>query len=109
MPAALVVRWRTEAAQRRGFQFDPFEKAVERQIEIEPRLFAVGNDVKPCFELVVNCDQDGVFDQFLAVGFAELVQVPAGEFEPTGKRVAADHCRSEGRVRHEAGGMRDEG
>src|SRR5205823_13370845 len=61
---------RAEAARRRGFQFDPFEKAVERQIEIEPRLFAVGNDVKSCFELVVNGDQDSVFNQFLAVGFA---------------------------------------
>ena len=50
----------------------PFEEAVKREIEIEPRLLAVGDDVQAGGHLIVHGGDDGVVLQFCAVGFAEL-------------------------------------
>jgi len=108
VPATLVMRRRAKPSRRRGLQFDALEKSVKRQIEIEPRLLAVGDHVEAGLELVVNRNGDGVLDQFLAIGFAELVQILAGELQPAGKRITADDGRSEGRRGHEVGGMRYE-
>ncbi len=52
--AALVVGGGAEAPRRRACQFDAIEIAVERQIEIQPGLFAVGDDIQACAGLVVN-------------------------------------------------------
>ena len=91
---ALVVCRRTEAARWRRLQFDPFQETIEGQVEIEPGLFAIGDDVEAGLELVVNRDGDGVINQFLAVSLAEPLEVLAGQFQPAWKRVAADHCRA---------------
>jgi len=94
--AALIVGGRTEATRRRGFEFDAFDETIERQIEIEPRLFAVGDHVKAGVELVAHGDGDGVVDQFRAVCAAEAVEVLAGKFQPRRKRVAADDGSANG-------------
>jgi hypothetical protein len=71
------------------------QKAVEREIEIEPGLLAIRDDIEPGLELVVQGGDHGIVDHFLAVGFAELVEVSAGEFEPSRERITADHRRAE--------------
>ena len=82
--AALIVRRRAEAARRRRLQFNPLEEAVERQIKIQPRLFAIGDDVEAGRDLVMNGRDDRVIFQLLAVGFTELVEVLTGKLEPAG-------------------------
>ena len=88
--AALIVGRRAEAARQGLLQFYAFQKAVERQVEIEPRLFAVRDHIQSGGDLIVNRRDHGVFLQFGAIGFAELVEVLAGEFQPAGEGIAAD-------------------
>jgi hypothetical protein len=71
------------------------KKSVKRQIEIQPRLFAVGDDVQSGRRLIVNGREDGVFLQLRAIGLAELIEMLAGEFQPAGKRVTANDCGSQ--------------
>src|SRR4051812_5808725 len=92
MFSALVMRRRPEPAGGSAFEFDPFKETVERKIEIKARLFAVGDDVQTCSELITNRSRDGVVDQFGAVLGTELVEVRGCEFEPGRERVAADDC-----------------
>ena len=101
MSAALVMSGRSEAARRRGLELDAFEKSVKREIEIEPRLFAVGDDVKSGLQLVVDGDGDRVVDEFFAVRLAKLVEILGGKLQPAGKRVAADDSGSEEGGSHE--------
>jgi hypothetical protein len=60
VPPSLVMGWRPETPQRRAFQFDPFEIAVKRKIEVQSRLFAVRDDIQPGGELVVDRGYDRV-------------------------------------------------
>jgi dihydropteroate synthase len=90
MAAALVVGGGAEATCGSGFKLDAFEESVEREVEVEPGLFAVGDDVESGIDLVVDGDDDGVVDEFLAVSVTELLQVGGGEFKPGGEGVAAD-------------------
>ena len=46
MAATLIVRRRTEAAWRIAFELDAGEEPVERQVEVESGLLAVGDDVE---------------------------------------------------------------
>jgi hypothetical protein len=88
--AALIVRGRAEPASRRAFEFDALEIAIKGKVEIEASLFAIGDDVESSGDLIVNGGNDGIFLEFGSVGFAELVEMRTGEFEPTGEGVAAD-------------------
>src|SRR5206468_10329958 len=99
--AALVVRRRTEAAGRSGFHLDTFEEPIEAEIEVEPRLLAVGDDIEPGIDLVANGDRHGIIDQLRTVGLAEHVEVRGGKLQPAWKRVAADDGRPERGGRHE--------
>ena len=95
--AALIVGGWTEAAGGGGFEFEAIEEPVEGEIEIEPGLFAVGDDVKAGLKLIADGDADSVIDQFGAVGATELVEVLAGEFQPPGEGVTADDGGAKGR------------
>jgi hypothetical protein len=88
--APLIVRRRTETPRRCRFQFDAFDEAVERKVEIEPRLLAVGDDIEVGVHLILDRDGDGVVDQLGAIRLAELRQMLAGEFEPTRERITAN-------------------
>ena len=90
--AALIVPGRAETASQGLPQFYAFQKAVKRQIEIEPRLLAVCDHVQSGGDLIV--DRRGVFLQLGAVGLAELVEAKACEFQPAGKGIAANDCCS---------------
>jgi hypothetical protein len=59
---------------------EPIQIAVEGEIEVEPRLLAVGDDIEASRHLVVDCADDGVVHQLCNVGAAELVQVLRGKF-----------------------------
>src|SRR5205809_118450 len=101
MSAALVMGGRSKATWWRGLELESFEKSIKREIEIEPRLLAIGDDVKSGLHLVVNRDGDRVVDEFFAVRFAKLVEILAGKLQPAGKRITADDCGSEEGGRHE--------
>jgi hypothetical protein len=88
--AALVVRGRSEPSRRFRFQFDPFKETVEREIEIQAGLLAVSNHVQAGCDLIVKRRNDSVILQLGAVCRAEVVQMLAGKFEPTRKRVTTD-------------------
>jgi hypothetical protein len=90
----LIMGGRAEAPWRRALKFDALKVPIKGKVEVEARLFAIGDDVKAGCHLVVDGSDNGVFLEFSAVGLAELIEVSAGKFEPTGKRVAADYCRS---------------
>jgi hypothetical protein len=51
--AALIVGRRTETPGRRGFEINALDVAVERQVEIEPGLFAIRDDVEAGGQLVM--------------------------------------------------------
>src|SRR5436190_239766 len=74
--------------------------SVEREVEIEPRLLPVGDDVQSRGSLVMNGGQDGVVLQFSAVGLAELLQMRTGQFQPARKRITADDGGPEGVLFH---------
>ena len=92
--ATLVVGKRAEPARRSTLKFYPLKEAVKRQVEVEPGLLAVSYHVEPGGELIVHCGDDSIIDHLLAVDVAELLEVLAGELEPTGEGVAADDGRS---------------
>ena len=93
VPAALVVRRRPEAPRGRVLELDPFEVAVEREVEVEPRLLAVGDHVEPGGDLVVHGRDHGVLLQLGDVVRAELVEVRRRVLEPARERIAADDGR----------------
>ena len=103
MFATLVVGRRAEPARRRTLKFDALEEAVKRQVEVEPRLFAVGDHVEPGGELIVHGGDDSIIDHLLAVGVAELLEVLAGELKPAGEGVAADDGRAQRLLFHGKG------
>jgi hypothetical protein len=88
--AALVVRWGAELAGRGGFKLNALDESVKGEIEIKPRLLAVGDDVETSIQLVAHCDRYGIVDQFRAIRFAKLSKVLNGELKPPGKWVAAN-------------------
>ena len=101
--ATLVVGRRAEPARRRTLKFNALEEAVKRQVEVEPRLFAVGDHVEPGGVLVVHRCGHGIVDHLLAVGVAEFLEVLAGELKPAGERVAADDGRAQRLLFHAKG------
>src|SRR5262245_39320390 len=92
---ALIMRGRPKTTRLRRFQLDPFEEAVKRQVEIEPGLFAVRDDVQSGGDLVVNRRYHRVFLQFSPIRRAELIEMLTGEFQPAGKGITADNGCSE--------------
>ena len=98
--AALVVRGRAPAAARLVLQLDPLEERVEREVEVEARLLAVGDHVEAGAHLVADRGRDGVARRLLEVVGPEVVDVLRHELEPARERVAADDRRADGLVRH---------
>src|SRR4051794_14520964 len=68
--AALVVGGRAESPRRGGLEFNAFDEAIEREVEVEPRLLAVGDDVETGHHLVGDGDGRGVFLELGEVGGA---------------------------------------
>src|SRR5439155_24444630 len=79
MPSALVVGRRTEPPTRLALELEPFEERVERQVEVVPGLFAVGDHVEAGSQLVVDGHRDGIPPELREVVLAQLIAVKAGE------------------------------
>jgi hypothetical protein len=95
MFAALVVRGGTESPRRRRFEFKAIDETVEGKVEVEARLFAVGDHIEPGFQLVAHSDGDRVIDELGAIRFAELIKMLTGKFQPAREWIAADDSRSQ--------------
>ena len=93
---SLVVCGRAMEA-RCGPRLDPFQTAVEAEVEVKARLLSVRDHVEPGSDLVVNRDDDRVLLQLGDIVRAELVQSSRGVLEPTREGVAPDHRRAQRR------------
>jgi hypothetical protein len=96
MTWALVVRGRAEQSRRRTL-LDPFQVAVEAEIEVEPRLLAVRDGVEACGDLVVHGRDHRVLLELGYVVGPEVAEVLGCVFQPARERVAPDHRRSQRR------------
>ena len=77
LAALIMSRW-AEPAGRGGLELDSLDVPVKREIEIEPRLLAVGDYLEAGAKLVADGDADRVVDEFGAIGPAEAVEMLAG-------------------------------
>src|SRR5690606_18852354 len=77
--------------------------SIERQVEVEPRLFPIRNHVQACADLVVYGRCHGILDHFFDVGAAKAVEVLASELEPSWKGITSDHRCAEGNVLRHVG------
>ena len=100
MPAALVVCRRAETPGRCLLDLDAVEVAVEREVEVEARLLAVGDHVEARGDLVVHGADNCVLGQLVEIVAAELVEMGGCELEPPRQRVAPDHRRPERSLGH---------
>ena len=69
----LVVRGRTEAPPWSLLELEPVEVRVERQVEVEPGLLAVGDHVEPGAHLIRDGRGDRVSHRLFAIVGAEFV------------------------------------
>jgi hypothetical protein len=99
--ATLVVCGRAKTTRLCGFEFEAGQKAIKRQIEIEPCLLAIRDDIEAGGNLIVNRCDDSIVLQFAAIIASELIEMLDGEFEPAGKRIAANDGGSERLFLHE--------
>jgi hypothetical protein len=86
MFSALIVRGRTPG-----------------EIEIEPRLLAVGDDIEAGGELIVQRGDDGIVLHLREIVGAEALELRARGLEPGGKGIAADDGGAEGAGLHGKG------
>jgi hypothetical protein len=91
---------RPEPPGRMTLQINPLEVAIERQVEVQPRLLAVRDNVQPRRHLVVHRGDDRIVLRLDNVVRPELVEVPTGEFQPARKRVTADDGGAERAIFH---------
>ena len=104
MFAPLIMGGRSEASGRRSLQLESFEKSIEGQVKIKACLFAVGDHVQACLQLIAHCNGHGILHQFGPVCFAELVQVLAGELQPGRERVTPNHRGAQRMLFHQDAG-----
>ena len=108
--AALVVGGRAKLPRRRRLQLEALDVTVERQIEIEPRLLAIRDDVEPRLDLIVHRRDHGIVLDLAHIGATKDFEVLAGELEPAGKRVAPDDGAAKGtRFHRETAGNYSDG
>src|SRR5260221_3250742 len=101
MLAALVVRGRTKTPRRNGLNRDAGKKTVEREVEIEAGLLAIGDHVEAGGHLVVHGDSDGVIEQFRQIVGAKFIEATRCEFEPARKGITADDRGAQGALFHD--------
>lgn len=100
MLAPLIMSWRTETPRRRRFQFNPLQKTVKRQIKIQPRLFSVGHHIQPRRELIMQRHNHRILHQLLPIRRPKLIQIPNRILQPSRKRIAPNHRRSQWSLFH---------
>src|SRR4051794_2056201 len=95
LPTLVVSRW-PPPTRRLAFQLDPFEVAVEGQIEIQPRLFPVGDYIEAGGELVVDCTDYRIVLELGQIVRPKLLEILDGLLEPRRERVRANHSSPKG-------------
>src|SRR5205823_386262 len=100
LPALIVSGW-TEATRGSAFQLDSFQKAIEGEIEIQPGLFAVCDNVQSGGHLVANSDCNRIIDQFSAIIRAKIIEITASKLQPAWKRIAPDDRCAQRMIFHE--------
>jgi hypothetical protein len=81
-------------------QLDAGEVAIEGEVEVEPSLLAIRDDVEPRLDLVVQCRDHRVVLQLGQVVRSKAVKVLRGELQPARERVGADDGGAEGHGLH---------
>src|SRR5262249_4099442 len=81
----------SETANRFGGGIQPLQAAVERQVEIVTGLLAVGDDIQPGRQLIVDCGDHCVRAKFLDIGFTELIEMGGSKLQPSRKGITPDH------------------
>jgi hypothetical protein len=89
--ATLIMSWRPKPTRGRLLQFDSFKETVERKIEIQTSLFPVGHNVEAGGQLIVQRCDYGVVLKFGAISRPKLVEVAAGQFQPSRERITSDY------------------
>ena len=85
------MRRRPEPPRRKRLAADPFEAPVERQIKVEPGLFAIRDHIQTGVQLITHGDTGGIILQFLQVFTPKFGESPGGVFEPGGEWIASDY------------------
>jgi hypothetical protein len=75
-------------------QIDPFDETVKREIEINPGLLAIGDDVQAGRHLIVDRSDDGVVLQFGDIVGTEAIQILYGKLQPAWKGVRTYNRRT---------------
>ena len=96
MPAALVVRRGTEPPGDDRLGIHAVQESIERQVEVQARLFPIGHDIQTSRPLIVQRTHHRIVLRLGKVGGSESIEVLGGELQPTGKRIAADDRRAQG-------------
>ena len=69
--AALVVGGRSKLPRRCGLEFDPLDVTIKREIEIEPCLLPISNDIKAGLDLIAHGGNDRIILNLAHIGAAE--------------------------------------
>lgn len=94
--SSLIVGRGAEAARGGGFQVDAFDVPVEREVEVEAGLFAIGDDVETGRELVVERGDDRVVLGLRKIVGTEAIELLSGQFKPPREGVGTDDRCSQG-------------
>ena len=89
--AALVVCGRAKFTGFGFVGFNPPEVTVKGKVEVEAGLFAIGNHVQTCSDLIVYRSNDGVFDHFFNVYRAKFFQMVGCKFQPAREWITAHY------------------
>jgi hypothetical protein len=91
MFSALVVgRW-TKNPNGINVAVDTLKESVEGQVEIQPRLFTICDDIQAGFILIMDGGDDRILLQLLNFIASEFIQIPAGKLKPGRKWITSDH------------------
>ena len=96
MAAALVVRRRPVAPGRCRLEVDALDIAVERQIEVEASLLAIGDHVEPGAQLVAERGDDRVVLYLGDVVGTKRIQMCRGMLEPAREGIGTNNGRAQG-------------
>ena len=101
MPSPLIVRRRPKPAPRLRAALDAFQKSVERQIEIQSRLLAIGDHIQTGIDLIVNCRRDCIVLCLRDIVWTQFIQVLGRELKPARERIASDNRRPQRAFLHQ--------
>ena len=75
MFAALIVRRRAKSSRRGGLHVNAFDVPIERKIKVESGLLAIGDDVQPRRDLIVDRGDHGIVLHLGDFGCPELIEM----------------------------------